>query len=114
MTNKQIISFFYLINKHQDISSKIGDDKANLVCLFLIEILKSSTTLIIDLKEINSISPSFSYIAFGKLVDEFGESVMERLEFTNDNLNLKKIILRSIDRRKKILDAEKSYEKIKS
>ena len=58
----------------------------------------------IDLKSIQSISPSFAYETFGKLVDFFGAKVEDRLRFENDPLNFQKRIFEAIRRRAQVIN----------
>jgi len=69
--------------------------------------LKDSEQVTVDLSRMRSLSPSFAYQAFGLLVDEFGESTRTRIAFENDEKQLQTRITAAIDRRLKILEAQK-------
>lgn len=67
---------------------------------------EASAIIEIDMKGLESLSPSFAYEAFGKLVDQFGSAIKERLIFTNDELNLSRRILDAFVRRASVRAAE--------
>ena len=70
---------------------------------YLIDILRKNHELNIDMSSIRSLSPSFAYEIFGKLIDEFRENVVEYIHFTNDERQLSDRIKAAFDRRKLIL-----------
>ena len=75
----------------------------------ILNILRSpENTVEIDFLGMRSLSPSFAYEAFGKLVDDLGETVIKRLNFNNDTLDLKQRIQDAISRRKNVIQAQAS------
>lgn len=71
----------------------------------IIESLNEADALELDLANVRSLSPSFAYEVFGKLVDIYGSDVESKIIFINDIANLKTRILDAIHRRSKVLSA---------
>ena len=67
--------------------------------------LKQSDYIEIDLGSTDSLSPSFAYRVFGRLVDHCSE-LDKKIKFINDKRNLSKRVLDAIKRRRIIIDSE--------
>jgi hypothetical protein len=102
MENNKII-LYKLLGKSEEFPMVSGQDKPETVREKVKTALIANRTVEVDLANLRSLSPSFAYEAFGKLFDEFGEGVIERLVFTNDPRGLKSRIVNALQRRREIL-----------
>ena len=84
-----------------------GKNRTEIIKTHLLNLLKERDKVVIDMISMKSLSPSFAYEAFGKLFDEFGDSIKKRLFFINDNLKLQERIKKAIDRRSLLKESEK-------
>ena len=84
-----------------------GKDKTEIIKTHFLNLLKEQDNVTIDMVSMKSLSPSFAYEAFGKLFDEFGDSIKKRLVFINDKLKLQERILKAIERRALMKESEK-------
>ena len=78
------------------------------VFTFLDAQLRVGHTVNLDFQNTNVMSPSFAYIAFGKLYDKYGESVLELIKISNDKMNLKERIQQALNRRAEVLKYERA------
>jgi len=84
-----------------------GKDKPEKIKAHFLNLLKERDSIVIDMVSMKSLSPSFAYEAFGKLFDEFGDSIKRRLIFVNDKLKLQERIKKAIERRALMKESEK-------
>lgn len=100
--SRERLSMSQLMNKgHIEISAS-GIDATEHVRKKILSVLDKTETLEIDLGSIRNLSPSFAYNVFGKLFDQLGDSLLERVDFVNDVRNLKSRITEAVERRRKI------------
>ena len=98
-----------LLSSYLDGSSSLsGINKPEAIRNDIASFLISDNTseVFIDMSNLESLSPSFAYEAFGKLVDDFGIVIKERLRFVNDDLNLSRRIIDALIRRSSVRAAE--------
>jgi hypothetical protein len=87
---------------HQDVlNSSVDEDDLIELSHLIIQKINKIDIVYVDLKNIRSLSPTFAYEAFGKLVDKI-PNVINRLRFLNDSRKLRDRILTAIQRRQKI------------
>ena len=102
MENKSII-LYKLLNKNEEFPVASSHDKPETVREQVKSALAANGPVEVDLANMRSLSPSFAYEAFGKLYDDFGDQVAERLVFKNDPRGLHTRILNALLRRREIL-----------
>jgi hypothetical protein len=68
--------------------------------------LSKHPVIVIDLLNMRSLSPSFAYEVFGKLVDSLGDGVIKRLSFVNDPMDLQSRIIEALKRRHQVVKTQ--------
>ena len=82
-----------------------GEQDAKGVFIQIVKVLEREGKISMDLEGVESLSPSFAYEAFGKLVDRFGPSIESKIYFENDPFRLSTRIKEAIERRKRVVEA---------
>lgn len=82
-----------------------GEESAKGVYERIAETLDREGQVAVDMEGIQSLSPSFAYEAFGKLVDRFGSTVDKKIRFENDPFSLSTRVTQALDRRKRVVEA---------
>ncbi|MEO5971305.1 MAG: STAS-like domain-containing protein [Bdellovibrionia bacterium] len=81
-----------------------GEEHARDVYVRIVQALEREGQVDMDMGGIESLSPSFAYEAFGKLVDRFGPTVNNKIRFENDPLHLSIRIVQALERRKRVVE----------
>ncbi len=92
-----------LLDKKLNENTLSGKDNPTQVLVHISDLLNKYDDVTIDLSNMRSLSPSFAYEAIGKLFDEFGTQLLNRLHFVNDPLDLQSRIIDAVKRRENIL-----------
>lgn len=100
------VSLDELMTSKSNVASPTGTDNPDHVRDVLANYLKTHNKVTVDLSNTKSMSPSFAYVAFGKLYDEFRDSIFDRVDFINDPLDLKKRVDQAFKRRSAVLKSE--------
>lgn len=82
-----------------------GSTANNKLKALLDESLSTHNDLVVDFLNVKSLSPSFAYEHFGKLVDKYGSHVLSKIKFVNDPLDLGKRVVDAIQRRIRVVAA---------
>lgn len=102
-TQSIVFSLYEAMVRTGDSDMASGNNHPERVFEHLRSDLQRLDVVTVDLARMRSLSPSFAYEAFGKLVDTYGKDVRSRLNFINDPLNLKSRIFAAIDRRSQVI-----------
>lgn len=78
----ETVNLYNMLDNCQVLSGSKGIDAPSSLRQHLIRKLNNGDIVCIDLSNLKSLSPSFAYEAFGKLVDEFGAEAENRLQYT--------------------------------
>jgi len=108
MMTEITISLYDILNKQEGREMLSGRDEPEKVREQIRAAFAKASIVKIDLGKLRSLSPSFAYEAFGKLVDEYGENLLQKLQFTNDQLDLKSRIVDALQRRRRVLGSQTS------
>jgi hypothetical protein len=109
MTNltqeEKVVSLVYLLGENGTVEPS-GESNPDSVYLKVNAYLKDYQRVTIDLSGTTSMSPSFAYLAFGKLYDFYGDSLMDRIRFINDPLNFVNRVKQALERRSIVIKSE--------
>ena len=100
------VSLNHLMSFKENVASPTGQDNPDMVRDSLLNYLKTHSKVTVDLANTKSMSPSFAYVAFGKLYDVFGEAVFRKIDFINDASDLRKRVDQALQRRAAVIQSE--------
>lgn len=107
---RKVLYLKELMGRSDEMIDASGDDSPEIVREKLRACLKTEGKIVVSLKNITNLSPSYAYRAFANLFDSVKDldQFDQKISFRDDERNLEDRVKAAIDRKRRVLQAEMS------